>query len=197
MPLPRVSSCRLAPRVFTIVVGLLAGGCTTVDGLFYWPWEEAPQVDAARQERALQQAQHDAAVSRSQVEGLLQGQRALDERLDRLEQANRENARLRDELAALRRDIEQMRGDRENMRKEIVDDLTTRINKYMATAAATPPKSAGTSIKTTGYQHKVEAGQTLTDIAKAYKTTPAAILKANNLKKASDIKTGQTLFIPD
>ena len=65
---------------------LLTGGCMTVDGQFYWPWDE-PQVDNARHEQELRQAQRDAALSRNQVEGLTQTQRALDERLDRLEAA--------------------------------------------------------------------------------------------------------------
>ena len=44
--------------------------------------------------------------------------------------------------------------------------------------------------------HTVLAGQKLADIAKAYKTTPSAIRKANNLKDDT-LKAGQTLFIPE
>ena len=174
--------------------GLLVSGCQTVEGQVYWPWQR-PKVIRARQELVLQQAQQDAATSRSQVEAMAQTQRDLVLRLDRLEAANRDNAKMHEEILALRREVDQLRSDRETMRKEIVDDLTTRINKYMATV------SGGASVKNpvvkqAGWTHKVVAGQTLTDIAKAYKTTSSAIMKANNLKDGK-LRAGQTLFIPE
>lgn len=46
-----------------------------------------------------------------------------------------------------------------------------------------------------GYEHVVEKGQTLSAIAKAYKTTVDAIKKANNLK-GDTVFIGQKLFIP-
>lgn len=187
---------RQAAAGMVLASGLLVSGCQTVDGQFYWPWE-TPQVDNAQQELVLRQAQHDAALSRSQIEGLSQSERALVERLDRLEMATRDNARMHDEIAGLRREIEQMRSEREAMRKEIVDDLTARINQFMAKAtAATAPGRTPSSTMQAGHKHTVEAGQTLTDIAKAYKTTSAAIMKANGLKN-STVHAGQVLFIPE
>lgn len=177
-----------------LACGGLVSGCQTVEGQIYWPWQR-PRVVRARQELAMQQVQQDAATARSQVEAMAQTQRELVLRLDRLEASTRDNAKMRDEIAALRREVEQLRNDRETMRKEIVDDLTTRINKYMATVSGgTPARSPG--VKQAGYTHKVVAGQTLTDIAKAYKTTSSAIMKANNLKD-SRLRAGQTLFIPE
>ncbi len=46
-----------------------------------------------------------------------------------------------------------------------------------------------------GYEHVVEKGQTLSAIAKAYKTSVDAIRKANNLKNDT-VYIGQKLFIP-
>ena len=175
--------------------GLLMSGCTTVDGKVYWPGEDLPKTDNAKQELAAQQAQRETAMTKSQIDGLMQAQAKLVERLDRLEALNRDNVKLRDDLAAMHRELDQVRGEREAMRKEIVDDLTTRINKYMASVTA-GSKSSGAAVKQNGYMHKVEAGQKLADIAKAYKTTPAAIRKANNLKD-DNLKAGQTLFIPE
>jgi len=196
LPFPRRACVRHAALGTVLVSALLVSGCQTVNGEFYWPWE-TPQVDNAQQELALQQAQHDEAVRRSQIEGLSQSQRTLVERLDRLEMATRDNAKMHDEIVALRRELEQMRSERETMRKEIVDDLTTRINQFMAKATSGPPAGRGTGTMTqSGHKHTVEAGQTLTDIAKAYKTTTAAILKANNLK-SSTVRAGQVLFIPE
>ena len=176
---------------------LLVTGCQTVDGQFYWPWEE-PKVDTARQELAQQQVQQETARSRNQVESLNQSQRLLMERLDRLEATSRDNAHLREDVAGLHRDIDQIRADREVLRKEIVDDLSGRISKYMVTANAAANAKPATPAVTqrSGYSHKVVTGQTLTDIAKAYKTTTAAIMKANDMKSPS-IRPGQTLFIPE
>lgn len=178
--------------------GLFVSGCTTVDGKVYWPGEEPPKTDNARQELAAQQTQRETAMTKSQIDGLMQSQARLVERLDRLEALNRDNAKLRDDLVAMRRELEQARTEREAMRKEIVDDLTARINKYMAsvTAGNAAANRGGGTVKQNGYMHKVEAGQKLADIAKAYKTTPAAIRKANNLKD-DNLKAGQTLFIPE
>jgi len=179
-----------------LAAGLLTAGCTTVDGRAYWAWEE-PDTDTARQAMLEQQALREKAMLKSQISGMDQAQSRLNERLDRLEAQTRENARLRDEIAALHRELDQVKSDREAMRKQIVDDLTVRINKFVASVQATatanrPPAS----VKQNGYMHTVAAGQKLTDIAKAYKTTAAAIRRANNLKNDT-LKTGQTLFIPE
>ena len=173
--------------------GLLVAGCTTVDGKIYWPGQQ-PKTDNARQELAAQQAQRESSMTKSQLDGLLQAQARLVERLDRLEAQARDNAKLRDDLVAMRRELDQARSERDAMRKEIVDDLTARINKYMA-AASGAAKSGSAAVKQNGYMHKVEAGQKLADIAKAYHTTPAAIRKANNLKDDT-LKAGQSLFVP-
>lgn len=175
--------------------GLLVAGCVTgPDGKVYWAGEE-PKTDNARQELLRQQAQREAAMVKNRMDALEQSQARLTERLDRLEALTRENARMRDEIATMHRELDQVKGERETMRKEIVDDLTTRINKYMATINASASRGSGTVMQN-GYRHTVLAGQKLADIAKAYKTTPSAIRKANNLKD-DNLKAGAVLFIPE
>ena len=46
------------------------------------------------------------------------------------------------------------------------------------------------------YEHKVGAGQTVSEIARAYGVSVADIVKANNLKSANAIRENQTLWIP-
>ena len=199
MQLQMLKSMLAAGRMLgaVVILGLLASGCTTVDGKTYWAWEE-PKTENARQELIVQQAQRDSAMTKSQLAGFEQSQARLVERLDRLEAQSRDSAKLRDEIASLHREVDQVRGEREAMRKEIVDDLTTRINKYMASVNATAAAAAKSTaaVKQNGYMHTVAAGQKLADIAKAYKTTPSAIRKANNLKD-DNLKAGQSLFIPE
>ena len=183
-----------------IILGsaLFVAGCVTgPDGKVYFRGDE-PKTDNARLELERQQAQREAVMVKNQIAGVEQSQARLVERMDRLEALTRENAKMRDDLAAMRRELDQAKSERETMRKEIVDDLTTRINAYMAKALApgTAPGRGGAAVQQNGYMHTVVAGQKLADIAKAYKTTPAAIRKANNLKD-DNLKAGQKLFIPE
>jgi N-acetylmuramoyl-L-alanine amidase len=45
-------------------------------------------------------------------------------------------------------------------------------------------------------EYKVSSGETLDQIAAKYKCDAEAILKANSLKAAGDLKSGQTIYIP-
>ena len=45
-------------------------------------------------------------------------------------------------------------------------------------------------------RHRVEAGETLTAIAKKYRVTPVAIAEANNLEKGAPLDPGEKLIIP-
>ena len=45
-------------------------------------------------------------------------------------------------------------------------------------------------------RHRVEAGETLTSIAKTYRVTPTAIAEANDLEKGAELTPGEKLIIP-
>ena len=45
-------------------------------------------------------------------------------------------------------------------------------------------------------RHRVEAGETLTSIAKKYRVTASAIAEANSLERGSELETGEKLIIP-
>jgi membrane-bound lytic murein transglycosylase D len=45
-------------------------------------------------------------------------------------------------------------------------------------------------------RHRVEAGETLTSIAKTYRVTPAAIADANDLERGAQLQAGEKLIIP-
>lgn len=148
-----------------------------------------------------------------QVEALNRSLNALEQRLSRLELQVAQVSRPNEEVVALRRDLQQVRGDQERMRQEIVSDLAGRIEKIAARQAAAtavpaptrnppPPKQPvaqqpATPARGSGYEHKVEKGQTLTEIARGYGTTVPAIMKANKISNPSAIRVGQVLFIPD
>ncbi|HQQ05104.1 MAG TPA: LysM domain-containing protein [Kiritimatiellia bacterium] len=83
---------------------------------------------------------------------------------------------------------------REQDRQELVDSLSKKMADIMKTSS-----SAGRSAKRSGYgyEHTVEAGQTLSEIAAAYGVSVQRILEENNLKNANLLKVGQVLFIPE
>ncbi len=98
------------------------------------------------------------------------------------------------ELVSLHAQVTAQAQAQEGMRRELADELSGRMAKIMQTQAST---SSGGGRKEAGYVHTVKAGQTLSVIAREYKTTADAIVKANSLKSANDIKVGQELFIPE
>lgn len=115
------------------------------------------------------------------------------------------------QLAAKVREIDQKRqADRELILKKIEE-----LGKIAATPApvhhhtASVPKTDSTDETTPadstpqkGYEYKVQAGDTLSAIAKAYKekgvkVTTSQIMKANPGLSPNSLYVGKTIFIPD
>ncbi len=93
----------------------------------------------------------------------------------------------------LQRQIRALDAARIQDKKDIYDD----ISKKVASLLKTPPASSSRSASQSGYEHVVQAGESLSAIAAAYKVKVSAIVQANNLKSADQIFVGQKLFIPD
>ena len=157
----------------------------------------AGQVDALRQdyanlEQRAAQLEQRATQAEQRAAQAAEQQRAVAALQD-------ENAKLRDSVQALRGDLAQVKADRETLRKQITDDLAAKIaaaiEKQNTARPGRPPGNADG--KETGRLHVVEAGQSLSEIATAYKSTVAVIMKANNLADANKLRIGQELFIPD
>jgi len=147
-----------------------------------------------------------------QIDALNRNQQLLDSRLRNIEARLSSSANVDQDVIALRRDLEQVRSERDQLRKEITNDLAAKIEKIASkqqqsidaarrqaqqaatTRSASPASSAQAG---SGYEHKVERGQTLSEIARGYNTTVSRIMKANNIKNPSSIQVGQVLFIPD
>lgn len=190
---------RTAMTARTVVLGMAAAfllsGCETI---YPTGRQEEQRYEAARIEMARQQSARELAVLRAQSEAAAQNISQLDARLGRVEQQMRQGDGTRAEVEALRREIGQLRAEREQLRAQIVGDLSKEMMKLVGTSApAAGSRSGGAGSRaTSGWEHKVEPGQTLSDIAKAYKTTVSAITRANNLKD-DRIRVGQVLFIPD
>lgn len=105
---------------------------------------------------------------------------------------------LQTQLERLQVQIRALDAARGQDKKEIYND----ISKKIATIAQRLESSASASSQavraTSGWEHVVKSGETLSQIAAAYKVKMADIVKANNLKSIdAPIFVGQKLFIPD
>ena len=198
-----------------VVAAVLASGCAgpMFEGSIFDP-SPRNDPDVARLATNTQQMSVEYRQLAEQVEALNRTQEGLEGRLSRLE-AQVNASRTQDDLVGVRRDIQLIRAERETLKKEITDDLAARVEKIAARqqaeiraahpAAATASATGGTAKRAaagasaghTGYEHKVEKGQTLSVIAKGYGTTVEAIMKANKLANPSSIRVGQVLFIPE
>lgn len=151
----------------------------------------------AQQAQALREIQYSLQALSAKVEALEQQQFTLASRLAALERGG--NAATKDDLAALRADFDALKNEQGKMRGEIVSDLSNKIKtiaeKQRAAAAAAAEQQR--AVQKSGYTHVVEAGQTISAIAQAYKVSAASIMKANKIKDATKIRVGQELFIPD
>jgi len=86
------------------------------------------------------------------------------------------------------------------LRQELTDDLSARMAAILQTQAraATAARAASTRGRSeVGYEHEVRAGETLSEIARAYGVTSQDILDANALRDPNVLRVGQKLFIPE
>lgn len=179
--------------------------------IFEQPPRRDPEV--TRVANSAQQMGADVRQLSVQIDALGRNLEILEGRLSRLETQVGAASNAPDDFAAVRRDIQLIRDERETLKKEITDDLAARVEKIAArqqtegrasrSAVAAGGNASGASRVTgsasrpSGYEHKVEKGQTLSEIAKGYGTTVDAIMKANKLANPSTLRVGQVLFIPD
>ena len=151
----------------------------------------------AQQAQTLRDLQFSINALAARFDALEQQQTTLAGRIAALERAP--GGASKEELAAVRSDLAALKTSQEKMRGEIVEDLTGKIaaiSKREADARAAAAKAAAAAQKS-GYNHTVEAGQTLSAIADAYKVPVRTIMKANKISDPSKLRVGQKLFIPD
>lgn len=183
------------------------------------PFQKEPQrtsLEVMRVQSAQDQISADIQRLSGQISELSRHNEQMEQRLTRLETSVKavgetKSSAYDNDIAALRRDIQQTRAENASMRKQITDNLASRIDTVarqqtaaarqaaapVAAAASTAKAAASTAARGSGYEHKVERGQTLTEIARGYNVSVQSILKANNIRNPSTIRVGQVLFIPD
>lgn len=186
-----------AIRSLLVLAALLAGGCVT----FYDPQAEQQEALRQRQIAAAQQERFDRINAR--LETLQTEVDRLRADLDRrsVEQGRAGSAEMqgvRESLDDLNRRLATEAAARERDRKVILDSVATMLKSAAPARSSTSSGSRrpATSSARQGVLHKVEAGETVSAIATAYKVSSAAILDANGLKNPNQLRVGQELVIP-
>lgn len=186
---------------------LLASGCThsIFEGTALYR-KPKPNLEVMR----VQNAQDELTAELQRVNGrygeVVQSNERLQRRVLELERkveelSGRKERSWDGEIESLRGELRQLKVENASMRQQIVNDLAVRIDK-MATAQNASSRQGGKSTSAaasrgSGWEHKVERGQTLAEIARGYGVSVQSIIKANNIKNPSSIRVGQILFVPD
>jgi len=111
--------------------------------------------------------------------------RALREEIDHQSEAAREAQ------DGLRAAIAAEQAARESDKSQIITTISTKVAELVKESR---PSVSGISGQ--GYEHVVQRGETISEIAKAYNVTIPVIVEANQLRNANAIRVGQKLFIP-
>ena len=170
---------------------LTLSGCTTLDSGVGAGEPQPSEMDKLRERM-------DRAEDR--LNGLQMEQARLQNDFDALSKSVRgADTVSRSDLADIERRIQLLDAARDAEKKAIIDQLSQRIAEIMNGRQAKESSIAADSKARTqtGYEHVVKPRETLSGIAAAYKTTAAALMKANNLKDASLLRPGQKLFVPE
>lgn len=103
----------------------------------------------------------------------------------------------------LERRLNVLESARAKDRQAIVDQLSGKMADIMGDKPAVkssskikPTATKAGNATTTGYEHVVKDGDTLSAIATAYKIKTSVIIEANKLQSPFILRVGQKLFIP-
>ncbi len=193
------------------LTAVFACGCGTMDGGSMFSGKSGGKSRNVREAEELNRearlAELEASVRRldSEIANL---SAAVNDQLIRLRElsdtvSSEMDARSSD-LVVMRRDLEQMRGSLKetdsrisalpgNFRK-LLDEQQKSIMSSVDGRIASRNQSSGLSGEF--YEHEVKSGETVSEIAHAYKVSVSDIVRANKLKDASSIRVGQKLLVP-
>ena len=197
------------------VVGGLAALLSGCESMFYGGETEdlhlqqqavsqpSPRQDVERTDR-------DVAALRADLHAFQETQKQLYSFIDELRQENgaraQEIEKLRSLVAALEARVNTAdgawRNDMSSFKEKLAQDqqkamktLTTNVADEMARSLNQVKQSADTSRAAPAQEYTVQAGDTISAIAKAFGVTPAALCSANGVK-GNVIRVGQKLKIP-
>jgi LysM repeat protein len=166
--------------MLSLLFVLPLAGCETIQA-------GSTRESAARQQAALRVTEERLHRLQARVESI----ESDNARLTReVEQLRADNRALNKQVATLQGSIQTLEARQQKQNQQLIAQVEKLLKKSVSRApAAQAPRGPGR-------EHIVEAGHTLSAIAKAYGTTVKAIKEANHLK-SDNIYVGQKLFIPE
>lgn len=192
----------------------ILGACSSAAGLLPGCKTYDDSHSAVQENENILLLREDVNRCKSRLETMeIEQQRILNEIQQLRAKGQDESAKVR--LDELERRIAALDAARAGDRQAIIDQLSGNVAKMMgASTPKTAPIHSEASLRpeaseraeraksktavasSTGYEHIVKDGETLSTIAAAYKVKPSAIIEANDLKKPDALRKGQKLFIP-
>ncbi|MFU8780268.1 MAG: LysM peptidoglycan-binding domain-containing protein [Kiritimatiellia bacterium] len=183
-----------------LLVGLVAVLCSGL-GCQTTGWEQQRHQDAravaevAELRISMQRMEH-------RLADLVREQEVLGRDVQTLQHDVRQQS-VRNEaaLSALSGRIDEQGRSQAAMRQELTNELSARMEAILRAQTRTAPaapRGAGTRPRPeVGYEHEVQAGETLSEIARAYGVTSQDIVNANQMRDPNVLRVGQKLFIPE
>lgn len=166
---------------------MMAGGCVTL----------VDQNAMAQQQADMEKLREDVQRVNEKLNGIELEQQNLARDIGSARGSSKDDGVVRNRLDTLERQVQSLAAAREADRKEIVNKVASIVGSSSgggsSSSSSSGRKSGGSA--QTGYEHVVEAGQSLSAIAAAYKVSMTSIKKANNMK-SDTLRIGQKLFIP-
>ena len=168
-------------RLLILPVAGLLFGCTTLQT------PQQRQQDAARQQAARRMADENLHRLQGKVESVEMDNARLAQELQQLRSEVRS---LNNQVSRLGSGMQSIESRQARDKQEVIDQVSKRVGTLIQKQAAAAPK------RSSGREHIVESGHTLSAIASAYGTSVKAIKQANHLK-SDTIRVGQKLYIPE
>ncbi len=164
------------------------GGCITT--------QKRAEADARVQADVLL-LREDVVRTHGRVEGVEMESTRIAADLEQLREtstrADRQAGAATRKIEELERRLADLDAARVKDREAIIEQLSARMAELIAKSGASARRAGASGA---GYEHTVQAGETLSQIAAAYKVSPQAVIDANDLKNPDLLKQGQKLFIP-
>ena len=164
------------------------------------PAQRAVGSAYAQQAQALRELQYQVQTLAARFDAIEQRQSSLAARIAALERGSGDSGLAsKDEVAALRSDLAAVRSAQGRLRDEIVEDLSARISaiaKRQEQARAAEARERQAERQRSGYSHTVEAGQTLSAIALAYKVADVVHPRPIRFSSGAKARAGRPFFVP-
>lgn len=205
------------------IVSMFASGCVS-NGTFFGQSKEQQQkqlLEQRKQQMAvinrdnrITELESSVAIIRSEFDSINNAIIKQNQRIAELEASiTRESNTHANDMIAIGKELDTIRSSQKQLTasvdaipqniskllKEQETQIMSQVDKKVASIKSSSTSGYSTSkVNYDGpcYEHVVEAGQTISEIAQAYKVSQREIMDVNNIKDASRIRVGQKLYIP-